>query len=102
MSVDYNKSLFTWLHIFIVVTYFLARQIIDTMGGMSFNLLQPDPDFDLTDRLIDLWKFKSYPLFTMSAVFHRYKTNMFLFQLGAVEAPLLFSRKESVQVKGKL
>lgn len=82
------------------ITYFLvtARLVIDSLGGLSFNVTETYPDFDLSDRLLDLAKMDVWPLFTMSPIFHRYKDRTFILQLGMAEAPILFAKKDSMTV----
>ena len=69
---------------------------------MSFTVNTSVPDFDLTDRLIQLAKMEVWPLFTMTPEFHRYEDRTFVIMIGSPESPLLFTKKDSLAVSYRL
>ncbi|KAF6037920.1 ECE2 [Bugula neritina] len=74
---------------------FEVRQLIDGLGGLSFNVSEPYPDFDLTERLIQLMKYKVFPLFQYKIDFHHYQSRTLVLQITSPEEPLLFARNSS-------
>jgi len=79
--------------------FFVARQVIDGMGGLHFNTSLHYPDFDLTERILELASLGSFPLFTYSADFHRYEANVLLLEIGQPDPPLLFTKSTNQHVR---
>jgi len=77
---------------------FTVRQLIDGLGGLSFNVSEPYPDFDLTERLIQLMEYKVFPLFQYKIDFHHYQSRTLVLQITSPEEPLLFARNSSQAV----
>lgn len=75
-----------------------ARQIIDSMGGLYYNLTEPYPEFDLTERLIKMRRLDTTPLFRLGINFDRHVPNTVLLDISPPVSPLLISQKDSVDV----
>lgn len=80
---------------------FIARELIDEMGGLWENSSEPYPEFDLTGRLIELAMLGSFPLIKFGGEFHRYDKYQILPQVAPPEPPIMFSSSDNQQVSVK-
>lgn len=69
------------------------------MGGLSFNTSLPYPEFDLTERLLQLAELDSFPLFTLIGDFHRYNSSRILLHVAPPTATLVVSKVNNPDVR---